>query len=94
MTVAASAVSINNEEQRLQRLERKEMERIAKRFRVITPQEFEKNLNNANEANGTEKTSRAPDSWSNTNNGAAAHGTAATNALSTDNINNDTVMDV
>jgi len=41
------------------------MERIAKRFRVITPQEFEKNLSALNEVAGADKTSRViSDSWS------------------------------
>ena len=33
-----------DEEQRMRRLEKKELEKIAKRFKVITPAEFERNL--------------------------------------------------
>lgn len=52
-----------NEEQRIQRLERKEMERIAKRFRVITPQEFERSMHAMNEVKAN-KTGRIDvESW-------------------------------
>ena len=33
-----------DEEQRIRKLEKKEIDRIAQRFKVITPAEFEKNL--------------------------------------------------
>ena len=36
-----------DEEQRMRRLEKKELEKIAKRFKVITPAEFERNLSKA-----------------------------------------------
>ena len=36
--------TIIDEESRIRRLEKKEMERISRRFKVITPAEFEKNL--------------------------------------------------
>ena len=36
--------AVVDEEQRQRKLEKKEVERIAKRFKVITPAEFERNL--------------------------------------------------
>jgi len=55
----------------MQRLERKEMERIAKRFRVITPAEFERNLSKADEAAGPDRNTRmATDSWGGAGSGA------------------------
>lgn len=36
-----------DEEQRMRRLEKKELEKIARRFKVITPAEFERNLSKA-----------------------------------------------
>ena len=41
-----------DEEQRLRRLEKKELEKIARRFKVITPAEFERNLKKAQESGG------------------------------------------
>lgn len=60
-----------DEEQRMRRHERKELERIAKRFKVITPQEFELNLRMAGEAAGTVRPQS--DSW-NGNNGVQNSG--------------------
>jgi len=54
---------LNEEEQRMQRLEKKELERIANRFRVITPQEFERNLSMVDQAATTDKNRPAADSW-------------------------------
>lgn len=48
--VAPSSATIHgpngevDEEQRQKRIEKKELERIARRFKVITPAEFERNL--------------------------------------------------
>ena len=47
----------------MRRLERKELERIARRFRVITPAEFEKNMAAAGELNGAEGCRPNTDSW-------------------------------
>lgn len=55
--------SLNDEEQRMRKLEKKEMERIANRFKVITPQEFEKNLSLIEQAAGFDKNRPAADSW-------------------------------
>lgn len=50
-----------DEEQRQKRLERKELDRIARRFRVITPAEFEKNLSMVSQ--GDALGVRQADSW-------------------------------
>lgn len=47
--------TLNDEEQRLRRTEKKELEKMAKRFKVITPAEFERNLQLAMEVSGGEK---------------------------------------
>jgi len=71
------------------------MDRIAKRFRVITPQEFEKNLSAINLVTRTDTTSRVgTDSWCGNNAGANGTNTNTANAQSTEMVNNDTVMDV
>ena len=44
MSVTQQPGAVMDEEQRIRKLEKKEMERIAQRFKVITPAEFEKNL--------------------------------------------------
>ena len=43
---------INDENAKQLKLEKKEIERIAKRFKVITPAEFEHNMNMCSEASG------------------------------------------
>ncbi len=43
---------INDDNVRQLKLEKKEIERIARRFKVITPAEFEHNMNMCNEAAG------------------------------------------
>ena len=51
----------------MQRREQKEMERMAKRFRVITPAEFEQNLKAADESAGADRNTRmVSDSWQGT----------------------------
>ena len=57
--------ALNEEEQRMRRLERKELERISRRFRVITPAEFEKNMAAAGDLKGSEAAGIRPtsDSW-------------------------------
>ena len=53
-----------DEDQRIRRLERKEAERIARRFKVITPAEFEKNMEAAGELRANDMSCRpATDSW-------------------------------
>ena len=52
-----------DEDQRIRRLEKKEIERIARRFKVITPAEFEHNLSMANESQIDKKSNRPDDSW-------------------------------
>ena len=51
--MASSAVrGLNGENAKQLKLEKKEIERIAKRFKVITPAEFEHNMNMCSEASG------------------------------------------
>lgn len=55
-----------DDEQRVRRLEKKERERIERRFRVVTPAEFESNLSMNNEASGQidkKQVARPEDSW-------------------------------
>lgn len=40
---------MSDEESRMRRIEKKEFDKIARRFKVITPAEFEQNLAMANE---------------------------------------------
>ena len=51
-TMGQLSGAVVDEEQRMRRLEKKEMERIANRFKVITPAEFERNLGQAKENGG------------------------------------------
>ena len=44
MQKGANGEAVLDEEQRMRRLEKKELDKIARRFRVITPAEFERNL--------------------------------------------------
>ena len=63
-SMTGTATMMMDEDQRVQRREAKEMERMAKRFRVITPAEFEQNLKVIEESAGTERNTRNPtDSW-------------------------------
>ena len=65
---------IQDEEQRLRRLEKKEIERIARRFKVITPAEFERNMSMSGQATGIERNGRqASDSWCGNNQAAATN---------------------
>lgn len=74
-TKGPNGENLNDEEQRMRRLEKKEMERIANRFKVITPQEFERNLSLIEQAAGTDKNRPATDSWCGNN--AAGQTTSA-----------------
>ena len=55
-----------DEEQRMRRLEKKELEKIARRFKVITPAEFERNLSKAQETGGAQAGRPSVDSWGET----------------------------
>ena len=48
--------TVVDEESRMRRLEKKEMERIANRFKVITPAEFERNLAKVKDNAGSSET--------------------------------------
>ena len=52
MQKGANGEAVLDEEQRMRRLEKKELDKIAKRFRVITPAEFERNLQLQREISG------------------------------------------
>ena len=52
MQKGANGEAVIDEEQRMRRLEKKELDKIAKRFRVITPAEFERNLQLQREISG------------------------------------------
>ena len=52
MQKGANGEAVLDEEQRMRRLEKKELDKIARRFRVITPAEFERNLQLQREISG------------------------------------------
>ena len=52
MQKGANGEAVLDEEQRMRRLEKKELDKIARRFRVIAPAEFERNLQLQREISG------------------------------------------